>query len=335
MHLLHIAAHEPVGSIWNDLFRDALSRFGTLDVVAGGAGMTDAERARRIREADVLLTGWGAAAVPTELAREPGRLGYICHVTGGMRDMVPLEVIEAGIPVTNWGDAPADGVAEGAMALLLTVLKDLRHQTRVVESGGWGMDMGTHGGSLRGGRVGVYGCGAIGRRFVELLRPFGAEIAVFDPHAPTLPEGCRRVDSLEALFQGAQVVVIHAGLNDATRGSVTAALLAMLPRHGIVINTARGGIVDQDALFRELASGRLRAGLDVLEPDSLPPDHPARGWENLVLSCHRIEYPWPSFGEAPTRLTPMQEIALENIGRYAAGEPLRFRMTPERYALST
>lgn len=335
MKLLHIAAGRPVDSIWNALFRNALSRMGSLEVLSDGAGMAETERARRIRGCDILLTGWGAAPVPEEIAHDPGRLAYICHVTGGMREQIPLAVVDAGMEVTNWGDAPADGVAEGAMALLLAVLKDLRHQARRIEEGAWAMDMQRHGGSLRGLDVSVYGCGAIGRRFVELLRPFGARIRVFDPFAPALPDGVERVHSLEDLFRGAAAVVIHAGLNEATRNSVTADHLALLPRHGILVNTARGGIVDQEALFRELASGRLRAGLDVLEPDSLPPDHPARRWENLVLSCHRIEYPWPSFGEPPTRLTSMQEVALDNIRRYIAGEPLRFRMTHDRYLLST
>lgn len=335
MKLMHIASGQPVAAIWNDLFVDGLANFGDLEVIADGAGMPDSERARRIRGCDVLLTGWGAAPVPVEIAPAPGRLAYICHITGGMRDQIPPAVIDAGIPVTNWGDAPANGVAEGSMALLLAVMKDLRAQTSRIEHGEWAMDMERHGGSLWQLNVGVYGCGAIGRRFIELLRPFGALIRVFDPYVSDVPTDAQRVDSLEDLFRGAAAVVIHAGLNDATRNSVTADLLALLPRHGILINTARGGIVDQRALFHELATGRLRAGLDVLEPDSLPPDHPARQWENLTLSCHHIEYPWPSFGKAATRLTRMQEVALDNIRRFREGEPLRFQMTHDRYLLST
>jgi phosphoglycerate dehydrogenase-like enzyme len=335
MKLLHIAAESAIRSIWNEVFMTALSGLGALTILENGAAMTDDERARHIRDSDILLTCWGTAAVPMEIARNRGRLQYICHITGGMRGAIPLEIIDAGIPVTNWGTAPANGVAEGAMALLLTVLKDLTRQTREIQGGGWAMDMTCHGGSLWGLNVGVYGCGAIGQRFIELLRPFGAVVRVFDPFAP-MPEGCLRVDSLEELFRTSDAVAIHAGLSDDTRNTVTADLLALLPRHGILINTARGGIVDQDALFAELASGRLRAGLDVLEPDGpLPPDHPARHWDNLVLSCHHIEYPWPSFGQPPTRLTPMQEVALDNLRRHIAGEPLRFLMTHDHYLLST
>jgi phosphoglycerate dehydrogenase-like enzyme len=335
MNLLHIAARKPVPSLWNDLFLAGLSALGELAVVEDGVDIPEPDREALIRRADVLLTGWGAAPVPPGIARDPGRLRYICHITGEMRGTIPLEIIDAGIPVTNWGTAPANGVAEGAMALLLTVLKDLRTQVRRVRDGEWGMDMSCHGGSLWNLNVGIYGCGAIGRRFVELLRPFGPNIRVFDPFAANLPEGCARADTLEDLFRGSQAIIIHAGLSPATRGTVTADLLALLPRHGIVINTARGGIIEQAALFAELETGRLRAGLDVLEPDTLPPDHPARRWENLVLSCHRIEHPWPMFGEPASRLTPMHEIALDNLGRFARSQPLRFPMTHERYLLST
>lgn len=333
--MLHIAAREANTGVWSEVFRQALGEFGNLTIIENGEQLSDEEAAERIRQCDVLLTGWGMRHVPASLAHERGRLGYICHVTGGMRDVIPLELIEAGIPVTNWGDAPANGVAEGAMTLLLATMKDLHHQIENVRDGSWEMDMRFHGGSLEGRNVGVYGFGVIARRFVELLRPFGAVIRVFDPYVGELDGDLVQVASLEELFERSEIIVIHAGLTEETRGAVTGALLAKLPRHGIVINTARGGIIDQEALFRELENGRLRAGLDVLEPDWLPYDHPARRWENLILSTHRIEYGWPADGLPPKTLSKMQRICLENLRRWQKGEPLRFTMDATRYLRST
>jgi phosphoglycerate dehydrogenase-like enzyme len=110
----------------------------------------------------------------------------------------------------------------------------------------------------------------------------------------------------------------------------------MLPKYGIVVNTARGAIVDQEALFAELKSGRLRAGLDVLDPDTLPPDHEARRWENLIWTCHSIGGGlWPTDGAPPAELAPHQEICLDNLRRFLRGEPLRFVMDEVRYARST
>ena len=117
---------------------------------------------------------------------------------------------------------------------------------------------------------------------------------------------------------------------------MTRALLARLPRHGVVINTARGDVIDQVALFDELRSGRLRAGLDVLaEPEQLPADHPARQWPNLAWTCHAIARDWPTDGAPPTRLQAMHEVCLDNLGRFSRGEPLRFVMDRTRFLRST
>ena len=335
MKLLHIAADKANRSVFNPIFTSELARIGEFEVVEGGESLSDSERAALIRNCNVLLTGWGAAPVPAGVASKPGSLQYVCHITGEMRRVVPLEIIEVGIPVTNWGDTPASGVAEGALALLLGAVKELHLRIKHIERGGWGLDAERHGGTLDGLNVGIYGYGAIGRRFVDLLRPFGSTIRIFDPFAKAIPGDCLRVSSLSDLFDASEAIVIHAALCDATAKSVSAELLAKLPNHGMVINTARGGIIDQDALFVELQAGRLRAGLDVLDPDDLPEDHPARGWENLILTGHHIENPWPLDGRPATALSPMQRVCVENLRRFEAGEPLQFVMNRERYRLST
>ncbi|MCX7016808.1 MAG: hypothetical protein NTW86_30330 [Candidatus Sumerlaeota bacterium] len=333
--LLHIAAKKPEPRAWPPLFQEALRAVGELILVENGEAMTELERAERIRHCDILLTSWGAAMVPEELIVDRGRLKYICHVTGTVRKFIPRTIIEAGIPATNWGDTPAGRVAEGAMTLLLTLLKDLPRRGRIIREGGWRPDALTHTETLEGLRVGVYGFGAIGRRFVDMLRPFRPVIRIFDPYVGDFPADCVAVRSLEELFANSDVIAIHAGLSDETRHSVTAELLAKLPDQGIVINTARGAIVDQAALFAELEKGRLRAGLDVLEPDRLPDGHPARQWENCILTAHNL-HALHTYGDAaPNRLDLMHDVALDNIRRFLAGQPLRFVMDVERYIRST
>ncbi|HEY3269145.1 MAG TPA: NAD(P)-dependent oxidoreductase [Armatimonadota bacterium] len=335
LKLLHIAAGKPNGAVWTEVFRAALKQFGELEIVENGDAMPKEARAERARACDVLFTSWSAASVPAELAENPGRLRYVCHVTGGLRGTVPEELIDSAIPVTNWGDAPSNGVAEGAMALLLAALKDLHHQIRLAEAGEWAKDLRSTGGSIDGLNVGLYGCGAIGRRFVELLRPFHPVIRVYDPFADGVPEGCARVNSLEELFGQSEAVAIHAGLCDGTRNSVRAEHLALLPRHGVIVNTARGAIIEPEALLCELQSGRLRAGLDVTDPEPLPPGHPLRTLPNVILTCHRVEHGWPLDGQPPRNLTRMQNVCLENVRRFCAGEPLLWVMDRRRYDLST
>lgn len=333
--LLHIADSVPTDRIWSDVFKQALGEIGELDIIENGRDLSDVQRAQVIRGYDILFTGWATSPVPEELAANPGRLKYICHITGEMRRAIPIQLIEAGIAVTNWGDYPANGVAEGAMALLLATMKDLHEQIMSIRNDAWQLDMSFHGGSLEGLDVGVYGFGAIGRRFVELLRPFGSTIRIFDPYAPSIPEDCIRVDSLHDLFSNSQAIVIHAGLTPDTRKTVTRELLSLLPRHGIVVNTARGGIVDQEALFAELETGRLRAGLDVLEPDGLEPGHPARTWPNLILTAHRAEATWPDDALPQTKLNKMQNICIDNVQRFLDGQSLRYAMDVVRYNRST
>ncbi len=312
-------------------FIEELRRIGELTIRKDGDSLSDEERAELIRDCDVLLTMWGSAPVPVEIAANPGRLRYICNITGEMTKWVPLAIIESDIPVTNWGDAPADAIAEAAMALLLASVKEILPQVRHIERGGWRLE-GRPRGQIKGLRVGVYGLGAIGRRFLELIRPFGPELAVYDPFVPNMPTDCMRVDSLEQLFDHSDAVVVHAGLTETTRRSIDAGLLARLPDYGIVINTARGEIIDEEALFAELASGRLRAALDVVaEGDQLDPSHPARYWDSCILTAHSLaKITW----NLP-RLLKREEICLDNLRRHLEGKPLRYAMDKERYLRST
>ncbi len=232
------------------------------------------EYAKVIRDYDVFLTKWHSPHIPTELANDPGKLRYICNITGELSKWINNEIIESPyITVTNWGDAPAFWVAEGAFALLMAVLKDI-------------------------------------------------------------PDGVTMVDSLEALFGFSQILVIHAALTEATRGSVTKELLAMLPDGGIVINTSRSQIVDHQALREELLSGRLRAGLDVTGDRDMPDlDDPIRQLDNVIFTGHHIYL--GDWCKNPDALDFASVNCLENLARFQKGEPLKFVMTPERYRLST
>lgn len=336
LNMLHLAARRSQFPKAGPL-AEALRQFGTVKIIECGRELSDEEALAHLREADVVLTMWGARPIPPALASEPGRVRYVLNLTGTCREFVPIEIIRSAIPVTNWGDAPARQVAEGAATLLMAVIKDLRPRSERVAAGEWGgpKRWGLAGtGTVRGLNIGLYGCGAIGRHFVKLLTPFDPVWRVYDPFATDLPENCQRVESLESLFDNSEAIVVWAGLTEQTQGSVTASLLARLPDHGVIINAARGGIIDQDALFAELKSGRLRAGLDVLHPhDSVPPEHESRQWPNLLMTCHTIAHgEWPP---RPARLSDADQIALDNLRRFIAGEPLRFRMDERRYQLST
>lgn len=334
MKLLHLAREEPASCLFPPAFRDALAEFGELTIVPKARALAESEVVQAIRENPVLLTGWGHIPIPLAIAENPGNLAYICHITGEMRRVIPVEIIRAGIPVTNWGDTPAFPVAEGALSLLLACLKELRPHIEEKRAGLHRYSRPDVIGTMRGLRLGLYGFGAIGRKFCAMCQPLGPQIAVFDPFVTELPEGVTRADSLRTIFATSDAIAIHAALTPETHHSVTAELLALLPDNGIVVNTARGAVVDQEALFAELQAGRLRAGLDVLAyDDSLPPTHPARHWPNLLWTSHQITYAeWPP---RPDTLSDMHMVALDNLRRFASGQPVRFCMDEARYMRST
>lgn len=296
---------------------------------------TEKEYADLIRQYDVLLTMWDSAHVPNELAENPGNLKYICNITGEMTKWIDKEIIESPhITVTNWGDAPAFGVAEGAFALLHAVMKDIPLSIDHARNNGTGAHPDVRLGSLHYTRVCIYGMGAIGRKFVEFIRPFRPEIYAYDPYVDDMPEGVTKVNSLQELFSKAQIMVIHAALCKETEGSVTKELLSLLPDGGVIINTARGKIIDQDALLAELESGRLRAGLDVMYPTDWPDeDAPIRQLKNVILTGHFVS--GNNWGINPDELDFTSLNCLENLKRFGEGKPLKFVMDYERYSRTT
>lgn len=321
------------------LIKEIRKRYG-LDEVVLEKNYDPAEYAALLRNYDVILTSWGAPAIPDELAANPGNLKYLCHITGEMRGQISEALVNSPyLTVTNWGDAPAYGVAEGAFALLMTMVKDLPLHIKNAAANNLATMAENRQTTLYKRKIGIYGMGVIAKRFIEFLRPFCPIIYGYDPYAKDIPEGVIMVDSLEELFGNAQIMVIHAAWTKETEGSVTKELLAMLPDGGIIINTARGQIIDWPALRAEILSNRLRAGLDVVaDPgniyDGMPrADDPVRLCDNVIFTAHHASY--GDWCVDPEELNFADLNCLENLEQFSKGEPLKFVMTPARYALST
>ena len=321
-------------SMGSPLMRE-INRLYDCDEIILPENYPEEEYAELIRKYDVLLTMWESPHVPNELATNPGNLRYICNITGEMTKWIDKEIIESPhIKVTNWGNAPAYGIAEGAFSLLMSVMKDIPLHIKNTRENGIIHPENEKQTTLYKRKIGIYGLGGIGKKFLEFLRPFEPVVSAYDPFLKDVPDGVTMVGSLEELFSSSQIVVIHAGLTDETRGSVTQKHLALLPDGGILINTARGQIVDFDALKAELMSGRLRAGLDVVTENNMPDENdPVRYLDNVIFTAHHIGA--GNWGVDPDELGMASEICLANLDRFSRGEELEFVMTPERYSLST
>jgi phosphoglycerate dehydrogenase-like enzyme len=294
----------------------------------------EATLANKCRSVEVLLTGWSSPKLPSALVEDFGSLRYICHIRGSIRHVVPKDLLAAGVIVSNWGDHSIDRIAEGALALLLCQLKQLVALNAFTKGGPDERVHQAYPPTLKGRDIGLYGFGPIGRHMARMLKPFGPRVAIYDPYAKDVPADIRRCDSLRELFATCQIVSIHCGLNDATRNSVTVELLELLPQGGILINTARGLIVDEDALAELVADGRLLAGLDVIRHETHWPESPCAKLFGAILTHHGIGggkgYP-P--GEAPKE--QLAQFVLENLSAYQEGRALTGVIPLDEYDLKT
>lgn len=242
----------------------------------------------RIDAYDALI-GRSATRIPAELLRRAGRLRVIGRAGVGT-DNIDLDAATAlGIVVIN---APAGNTVAVAELFFGSVLGLLRHVPRAaaaMRAGRWdrALFLGTE---LRGRTLGVVGLGRIGGEVARRARAFEMELVGYDPYVTDARFEAlrvRRAPTLDALLAEADVLTVHTPLTDETRGLIGRRELARLPDGAIVVNMARGGIVDEPALAAALANGGVRgAVLDVFQHEPLAGDHPLRGLDNVLLTPH-------------------------------------------------
>ena len=190
-----------------------------------------------------------------------------------------------GIDVVAAAGANAAAVAEQALALMMACAKSVTTLNTRMHAGYW--DKSTHKSVELGGRtVGLVGLGAIGQRFARMADAIGMRVIGFDPYAKDLPDYIEPA-SLEAIWHDADVISLHCPLTDENRNLLNAETLAACKRGVIVVNTARGGLIDEGALLWALQSGQVAsAGLDSFQVEPMTSGHPFHGVPNLTLSPH-------------------------------------------------
>lgn len=192
---------------------------------------------------------------------------------------------QRGIEVVAAVGANAAAVAEQALALLLACAKSVVALDGRMHAGHW--DKATHKSLELGGRtIGLIGLGAIGLRFARMADALGMRVLGYDPYAKNLPAYVQPAD-LATLWAESDAVSLHCPLTDDNRGLLNARTLAQCKRGVIIVNTARGGLIDEDALLAAVRSGQVAmAGLDSFAVEPMTPGHPFQGEKNIVLSPH-------------------------------------------------
>jgi len=215
-----------------------------------------------------------------------------------------------GVTVTNTPGVSAASIAEHCLALMLAVGRRLPRLDAAVRNGEWPRGGMTQ---MAGKTLGVIGLGAIGRRFAALGRAIGMRVLAWTMH-PDPALGFELVD-LDDLLRASDVVSVHLRLSDQTRGFLGRRELGLMKPAAILLNTARGPIVEERALVEALASGRLAgAGLDVFDVEPLPAGHALAALENVALSPHCA-------GITPEALEAGLRLAVENVYRFLEGRP--------------
>jgi phosphoglycerate dehydrogenase-like enzyme len=225
-----------------------------------------------------------------------------------------LPHLPPGVTLCNAGGVHDASTAELAVGLILARLRRLDDAARAQAEARW-----THGryDALADRTVLVVGYGGVGTAIAARLDPFEVEtIRVARRARPGADPAVHGMAELDALLPRADVVVLACPLTPETRGLVDAPFLARMRDGALLVNVARGPVVDTDALLAELVSGRLRAALDVTDPEPLPPDHPLWRAPGVLISPH-------VGGNTSAFLPRARRLVGAQVRRWAAGEPLR------------
>jgi phosphoglycerate dehydrogenase-like enzyme len=292
----------------------------------GPVPCTSLGRAQAPGEVGIIFTGWGTPRLEAEVLEAMPKLRLVAHTAGTVKGIVSPALLEGGVRVTHAAVANAKPVAEYVLGVILLANKAFltfaeayrtdrdrfrRSQHPVASSVG-----------NRGRVVGLIGASRVGRLTLQYLRRHDFELLLADPFVSDSEArelGARLVSTAE-LFCSADIVSLHQPLLPETRHSIGRTELASMRDGALLINTARGAIIDHDALAVELASGRIRAVLDVTEPEPLPASSPLWDMPNVVITPHIA-------GSMGNEIERMTELTLQEVERFIHGLPLQHEVS--------
>jgi phosphoglycerate dehydrogenase-like enzyme len=303
---------------------DHFERLGRICRLVATEPLRTFEGADALARVQVLITSWGSPRIDAAALDALPSLRLVAHLAGSVKGFVDEVVWRRGIQVVNAVAANAVPVAEYTLAAILFCNKHVlrlaafyhrHHENRAP----WTKEAPNVGNYRK--TIGVIGASHVGRKLLELMRPFDFTVLLYDPYVSALEArdlGATKV-TLSELLAGSDVVTLHAPLLPETRHMIGARELALMKDGATLINTARGGLVDHDALISELTVGRIHAVLDTTEPDVLPPTSPLYRLPNVLLTPHIAG----SLGNETQRLS---DHIIDEVERYARGQPLRHRV---------
>ena len=301
------------------------------DVVINPAdGAIDAPEARAVLEqAEIVLTGWGSHVENHDWVVHAPRLRALVHSAGSVRILVDEDALARGIQVSSQAEQNGRPVAEYSLAMILLAAKRVFRVEREYRAlrRGFPLDSVTTGN--HGARIGLVGASKIGRRLIRLLEPFDVDIQVHDPYLDAEDAAALGVRgaSLDVLFATSDVVSVHAPLLPDTARMIGAEQFRRMRDGAVFVNTARGGLIDEEALVAELRTGRIDAVLDVTDPEVPAAESPLWDLPNVILTPHLA-------GSIGNEIPRLGHEAVAEVRRLILGEPLLYPVSPQQFAIT-
>ena len=305
---------------------DALAAFADVVHHPGPGPATKEELLALLPAADGCLTSWGVACLDAAVIAAAPRLQVMAHMGSSVTRFVSDALWQRGVRVTTAAPALARDVAVTTLGLMIVGLKRIWPLGQHVRAGGWRESPYWPSRELYDKMVGIVGASHVGRHVIDLLRPYGVQIVLYDPYV-SLEEAARLgvpQAKLDDLLRQADVVSQHAPAKPETHHLLNAGRLALMKDDALLINTARGTLIDEAALIAELRRGRFFAFLDVTDPEPPAMDSPLRHLDNVVVTPH--------LAGCIEDCGRLGEMAIEELRRHFAGEPPLYEVTADMLA---
>lgn len=300
---------------------DILARLHAAAEVVDSPVLTefDSPQAREVLgRVDALITGWGCPRVTPEVLDAAPRLRLIAHAAGTVKSHLDPQCWSRGITVTTAAQANARPVAEYTLAAIIMAGKDTFLAAHRLRGDGWASGRDREPAKVGNYRttIGIIGASRIGRLVLELLRSFSFRVLLADPTVSADEAAALGTElvGLDELMARSRIVSLHAPILPSTIGMIGRSQLARMADGSTFINTARGILVDHDALRGEAVSGRLSLILDVTDPEPLPSDDPLLHLPNVLLTPHLA-------GSIGNELPAMADLAVTEVEHLATGSP--------------
>ena len=283
------------------------------------------EMKRLLNGADACITSWEVAPLDAEIISSAASLKAVVHMGGSVKRMVSDELFKKGVRVFGASPVLAETVAETALGFMIIGMKKGWEIAAAVKDGGWREYPCWPPRELRGKTVGIIGASQVGRHVIKLLKLFKVDILVYDPFLSKEDEKLLNVRSvkLSELAAESDVISLHAPVNANTKQMLNSDIFKVMKDNALIVNTARGALIDEPALINELSSGRFYAVLDVSDPEPPVVDSPLRKLSNVTL--------FPHFAGCIEDCSDMSLRAAEELRRYFSGENPLYEITREMF----